>query len=200
MTLETLFEGLCDLLREDHAIERNAKAELRRAKAKITPQTDRSPLPEPFLEVMARDSAHPICQLIGKLPFHWTPPATSKDPLYTEHSRFKTHVELIGPTGLAASSSIRLGLYGMLAHCEYGLRTHPAEETYIMLAGSAFWKVADTPYRQLFASERSYHPSMVPHATRTRDDAFMSIYIWDGDIATDQYRYFGVSDDGGVDG
>ena len=196
MTLATLFDGLCDLLCEDHAIERNAKAELRRAAAQITPQPDRTPLSGPFLEVMARDSAHPICRLIGELPFHWTPPATSSDPLYTEHSHFKAHVELLGPTGLAASSKIRLGLYGMLPHAEYGLRTHPAEETYIMLAGSAFWQVADAPYRQLFAGERSHHPSMVPHATRTQDDAFMSVYIWDGDIATDKYRYFGLPDGG----
>jgi len=36
---------------------------------------------------------------------------------------------------------------------------------------------------------------MVPHATRTGDDAFMSIYIWDGDIAAEKYRYFGLPDD-----
>lgn len=69
-----------------------------------------------------------------------------------------------------------------------------------MLAGSAFWKVADAPYQQLFAGQRSHHPSMMPHATRTQDDAFMSIYIWDGDIATDNYRYFGLPDDEGSSG
>ena len=78
---------------------------------------------------------------------------------------------------------------------EYGLRTHPAEEIYIMLAGSAFWKVTDSPYQQLFPRERSHHQSMVPHSTRTGEDAFMSIYVWDGDIATDEYRYFGLPDD-----
>jgi hypothetical protein len=36
---------------------------------------------------------------------------------------------------------------------------------------------------------------MMPHASRTGDDAFMSIYIWDGDIATDQYTYFGLPED-----
>ena len=38
---------------------------------------------------------------------------------------------------------------------------------------------------------------METHATRTGEDAFMSIYVWDGDIATDQYRYFGLPDDEG---
>ena len=199
MTLEILMEGLCGLLSEDYPIERNAKAELQRAtKAASPPQPSTklafTKLADPFLEVMAHDSAHPICHLIGGLPFCWAPPQTSLDPLYKEHSHFKAHVELLGPTGLVASSRVRIGLYGMLPHSEYGLRTHPAEETYIMLAGSAFWKVADAPYQQLFAGQRSHHPSMMPHATRTQDDAFMSIYIWDGDIATDNYRYFGLPD------
>ena len=204
MTLAALFEGLCDLLSEDYPIERHAKEELRRARQGMepppAPATSPPPLRAPFLEVMGRDSAHPVCHLIRELPFHWAPPQTSSDPLYQEHSHFKAHVELLGPTGLVASSRVRIGLYGMLPHCEYGLRTHPAEETYIMLAGSAFWKLADAPYQQRFAGQRSYHPSMMPHATRTQDDAFMSIYVWDGDIATDQYRYFGLPEDQGADG
>ena len=195
MKLAMLFEGLCDLLSKDSTIEKNAIAELRRAKTEISPPQDPTSLPTPFLEVMKRDSAHPVCHLISQLAFHWAPPNTSSNPLYREHSHFKAHVELLGPTGLVASSRIRLGLYGMLPHSEYGLRTHPAEETYVMLAGSAFWKLADATYQQRVVGQRSYHPSMMPHATRTQDDAFMSIYIWDGDIATDQYQYLGHPQD-----
>ena len=200
MTLAKLFAGLGDLLCEDYPIERHARAELLRAQMEIGSTQEPTFLPAPFLEVMNRDSAHPLCHLISQTPFHWAPPTTSSDPLYKDHSHFKAHVELLGPTGLVTSSRVRIGLYGMLPHCEYGLRTHPAEETYIMLAGSAFWKIADAPYQQLFAGQRSHHPSMVPHATRTGEDAFMSIYIWDGDIATDQYRYFGLPDDEGSAG
>ncbi len=195
MALENLFDELCDILDGTTSIERHAQAELQRAKAQVPPKDDAVTLAPPFLDVMAQDAALPICDLIVKLPFQWAPPKTSSDPLYEEHSHFKAHVELLGPTGLVVSSKVRIGLYGMLPHCEYGLRTHPAEETYIMLAGSAFWKVADAPYQRLFAGQRSHHPSMVPHATKTRDDAFMSIYIWDGDIATDEYRYFGLPED-----
>ena len=150
MTLATLIEELRDLLCEDYPIERHARAELRRvlsrrAQTEIALPQDPAPLPGPILEAMNRDGAHPICRLIETLPFHWAPPQTSADPLYQEHSHFKAHVELLGPGGLLASSKIRLGLYGMLPHCEYGLRTHPAEETYIMLAGSAFWNWLTLP-------------------------------------------------------
>ena len=199
MTLAALFEGLSDLLCADYPIERNAQAELRAelpaANTRARLPRDPVSLPSPFLEVMNRDDAHPVCHLISYLPFHWAPPQTSSDPLYQEHSHFKAHVELLGPNGLVASSKVRIGLYGMLPNYEYGLRTHPAEEIYIMLAGSAFWKVADSPYQQLFPRERSHHQSMVPHSTRTGEDAFMSVYVWDGDIATDEYKYFGLPDD-----
>ena len=195
MALATLFDGLCELLNGDFQIEKHAKSELQRARADILPYQEATRLQAPFLEVMAQKNAHPLCQLIRSLPFHWAPPQTSAEPLYRDHSHFKTHVELIGPNGLAASSKVRIGLYGMLPNCEYGLRTHPAEEIYIMLAGSAFWKVADSPYQQLFPGERSHHHSMVPHATRTGEDAFMSVYVWDGDIATDEYKYFGLPGD-----
>ena len=198
MALTTLFDGLCDLLDDESSIERHAKAELQRARADALPAQESTTLAAPFLEVMAQKNAHPLCPLISSLPFHWAPSQTSSEPLYRDHSHFKAHVELLGPNGLAASSKVRIGLYGMLPDCEYGLRTHPAEETYIMLAGSAFWKVADAPYQQLFPCERSHHPSMVPHATRTGEDALMSIYVWDGDIATDEYRYFGLPDDEGI--
>lgn len=192
MTLSRLFDELSALLSGDYTIEANAIKALQKADAEIDLKYQSSPLSAPFLEVMAQAEAHPICDLIRDIPFYWAPPETSKDPLYKQHSHFKAHVELLGPTGLVPSSEVRVGLYGMLPHSEYGIRTHPAEETYLMLAGNAFWKRGDDAYEQLFTGQRSYHPSMMPHATRTEDSAFMSVYIWDGDISTDQYRYSGI--------
>jgi hypothetical protein len=84
---------------------------------------------------MQQSDAHPLCSDIIEMPFDWCPPETSKSPLYAKHSIFKSHVELVGPVGLVKSESIRLGLYGMLPNSEYGVRTHSAEEIYIMLAG-----------------------------------------------------------------
>ncbi|MDP5348599.1 MAG: dimethylsulfonioproprionate lyase family protein, partial [Paracoccaceae bacterium] len=80
------------------------------------------------LDVMTRPDALPVCSLIAALPFDWAPPQTSSTPLYVEHSRAKVHVELLGPDGLIRSDRVRLGLYGMTPHAEYGIRTHPAEE------------------------------------------------------------------------
>ncbi len=144
---------------------------------------------------MTRADAHPVCALITHLPFHWAPPQSSTDPLYTAHSVAKVHVELLGPGGLVTSDRVRLGLYGMLPHSEYGIRTHPAEEIYVMLAGEADWKRDAEPYAPHGPGARSYHPSMMPHASRTRDMAFMSVYVWHGDISTENYAYAGLPSD-----
>ena len=141
---------------------------------------------------MQQYDAHPLCNDILRMPFDWRPPETSKSPLYEKHSVFKSHVELVGPDGLVKSEIVRLGLYGMLPNSEYGIRTHPAEEIYVMLAGECFWKRGDEPYSCERSNGRSYHPPFLPHASKTEGQAFMSVYTWAGDLSTDAYEYSGL--------
>lgn len=147
---------------------------------------------QPFLDVMTSKDANNICKLILQMPFDWIPPKSSDDPDYTALSDTKALVELLGPDGLIKSEKIRLGLYGILPNTEYGTRIHPAEEIFIMLAGQAEWLCGSHFYEIRNSGEYSYHPSSVPHATRTGHKAFMSLYIWSGDVSIDGYRYFGV--------
>ena len=78
-----------------------------------------------------------------------------------------------------------------MPYSEYGMRTHPAEEVYIMLAGRVDWARGQTSYTDHRPGERSYHPSMMAHANRTHASAFMSTYVWTGDISTKNYVYSG---------
>jgi hypothetical protein len=149
-------------------------------------------LPPEICDVMTVSDADPACETILDAALPWAPPKTSTDPLYVEHSKAKVHVELIGPQGLARATDIRLGLYGMLPGAEYGLRTHPAEEVFVILAGEVDWMRGDADYAPSRTGDRSFHPSMLAHATRTRDLAFMSVYIWLGDISTEHYSYEGL--------
>lgn len=191
--LKELFAELAGVFDGDQPIEIHARNALL-ASADKTPQVvGANTLSQQFLDVMSASDAHPVCSLIAQTPFQWSPPRTSSDPLYIEHSQAKAHVELLGPSGLVHSKVVRLGLYGMLPHAEYGVRTHAAEEIYVMLAGVADWQRADAPYVAHGPGERSYHPSMMEHANRTNDVAFMSVYVWHGDISTDSYMYTGVA-------
>lgn len=192
--LNQLFQALEDVFDDALEIEQAARTALNKARLSgKLPQLAQGadPLPVSIMEVMQRSDAHQACQLITQLPFIWTPPTTSSDPLYIEHSLPKVHVELIGPDGLVPSDEFRIGLYGMRPRAEYGIRTHPAEEVFIMLAGEVDWIRGDAPYAPHGPGTRSYHPSMLPHANRTRDEAFMSIYVWRGDVSTVGYKYKG---------
>lgn len=193
MDLRSLFSELAKVFDGHEAIERYAReALLTAANPDADVPRDTGGLPEPFLTVMAEAEAHPVCRVIARTPLVWRPPQTSSDALYIEHSLPKVHVELIGPDGLVRSNTVRLGLYGMLPNAEYGIRTHPAEETFIMLAGQAYWKQGDRPYALHGPGERSHHPSMLPHATRTAEKAFLSAYVWHGDLSTENYVYEGL--------
>ena len=189
--LKSFLLNLADVFDGDIEIEKTARRELHKvSQAKFS--TKQCPLPAPILSVLQQPDAHPLCGDIIGMPFDWRPPETSNSPLYTKHSIFKSHVELVGPDGLVKSKALRLGLYGMLPNSEYGVRTHPAEEIYIMLAGECYWKRGDAPYCCERSNGRSYHPSLMPHASKTEDRAFMSVYAWVGDLSTDAYEYSGL--------
>ena len=199
--LRELFLGLQDVIDKQQftegrlPIQDTACAELMLAiSADSWPQFRASnfPLSQPFLDVMTRSDAHKVCKDILDIPFEWLPPETSDDPLYVAHSHSKAHVELLGPDGIIQSKSVRLGLYGILPNSEYGIRTHPAEEVFIMLAGEADWLRGTENYQVKQAGEYSYHPSGMCHATKTNHLAFMSVYIWTGDVSTEGYHYLGI--------
>ncbi|MDJ0614518.1 MAG: dimethylsulfonioproprionate lyase family protein [Rhizobiaceae bacterium] len=191
MSLEKLFIALVDVLDGDLDIERAGRDALLKASDKAELSASGHHLPDEYLDIFEEPDAHPVCDLIANTQFEWAPPTTSDDPKYIADSTAKAHVELIGPDGLVKSNQIRMGLYGMLAGHEYGIRTHLAEEVFVMLAGEADWKTGTAEYKPLRAGARSWHPSMKPHANRTRHSAFMSVYIWQGDVSTQSYFYQG---------
>ena len=197
--LAAVFDGRRDI--EKHASDAllaaaDQAATVEVAKTGANKTATSTALAQPYLDVMAASDAHSVCRLIEQIPFEWIPPQTSSDPLYVKHSLAKAHVELLGPGGLVQSDKVRLGLYGMLPESEYGIRTHPAEEIYVMLAGRVDWKRDNNPYIAHGPGERSYHPSMMEHANRTNQLAFMSVYVWYGELSTDNYAYAGVPGSG----
>jgi quercetin dioxygenase-like cupin family protein len=193
VTLGILFRELAGVFDSALPIEKQARAALiEAAPAAMSVQVQGSPLPRQIIEVMQAASAHPACEAVLQTPLPWAPPQTSADPKYVAHSAPKSHVELLGPDGLVKSDKVRLGLYGYIPGAEYGIRTHPAEEVFIMMAGQAWWKRGDEPYKLHGPGERAHHPSMLPHATRTTDNSFMSAYVWCGDLSTQNYVYEGL--------
>ncbi len=191
-SLHHLFLALAEALDGDLPIEtKGREALLKHANDAFSDPAASTPLPQTVLDIMAAEGAHPCCSILASAPLPWAPPITSDDPDYLAVSTRKALVELIGPEGLVKSNDIRMGVYGIQPGVDYGIRTHPAEEIFVTIAGRADWLMADEGYTEHGPGSRRYHRSMVPHATRTRDSAFMSIYIWTGDVSFENYVYSG---------
>lgn len=190
-SLRELYLSLADALDGNLQIEKAGRQALQQT-ADEAFAGDSAQLPQPIVDVMQATDAHPCCELLAASPLPWAPPISTTDPDYLEVSKRKVLAELVGPDGIVKSNQIRLGVYGILPDVHYGIRTHPAEEVFVMLAGRADWLRDDEEFREYGVGTRRHHPSMMRHATRTRDSAFMSIYIWQGDVSYDNYVYSGT--------
>jgi hypothetical protein len=99
--------------------------------------------------------------------------------------------ELIGPNGMIFHPTVRAGLFMQIADLDYVTRTHPAEETFVMLGGAGYWTCnGSTPQRQT-AGAYIHHPSNAPHTSVTKDDPVIAAWRWTGDIAYEGYTLTG---------
>ena len=95
--------------------------------------------------------------------------------------------ELLGPTGQFHHPSLRVGLYVQWPGVHYGLRTHPAEETYCLLGGRSYWATGHAKPRRHRTGDIIHHPSLIPHQTLTRAAPLVAAWRWSGDIAFEGY-------------
>lgn len=190
-SLAHLFRALAAVCDDGLEIEIAARRALEKAADKAVFKGTVSVLPATFQAILSDEGAHPVCAEIARTPLPWMIPQTSDDPTYVKDSRKKLIVELLGPDGIVPARGIRVGLYGIAPGAYYGYRTHPAEEVFVMLAGTADWAKGSTGFETLGTGGRAYHPSMTRHATITRDLAFLSLYVWCGDVSYSGYNYQG---------
>lgn len=133
--------------------------------------------PHPGREVIAAALPHIV----------WTDAAGALPGLKPDWAAGMLVNELLGPSGQFFHPEIRVGLFVQQAGFHYGLRTHPAEETYILLGGSSHWATGgDAPTRR-HTGETVFHPAMIPHQTLTTESPFIATWRWSGDIAYEGY-------------
>ena len=86
------------------------------------------------------------------------------------------------------AEGVRAGLLVQRANTYYPLHAHEAEETYVMLAGEGIWRRgAERPARRR-PGDVIFHPSKIPHATRTGARPLFAAWRWSGDIGLESYR------------
>jgi mannose-6-phosphate isomerase-like protein (cupin superfamily) len=88
--------------------------------------------------------------------------------------------ELIGCRGAIASEKLACGFLLLGPDIDYPSHHHTAEEVYVVLAGNAYWRCGNEPWRKRPPGTVIYHPSDMPHSMRTSDEPLLALYVWHG--------------------
>ncbi len=99
--------------------------------------------------------------------------------------------ELIGPDGMVFHPRVRVGLFIQRAGLDYFTRTHPAEETFVMLGGAGYWTCNGSAPQRHTVGDYIHHPSGAPHASVTLNVPLIAAWRWTGDIAYEGYTLTG---------
>lgn len=99
--------------------------------------------------------------------------------------------ELIGPNGMIFHPTVRVGLFMQITGLDYVTRTHPAEETFVMLEGTGYWTCNGSTPKHQTTGAYIHHPSNAPHTSETKDDPLIAAWRWTGDIAYEGYELTG---------
>lgn len=170
-------------------------AALRQSRFSLSDQPPASPpLLDQVNEALAL-SSHPIAGLIANvLPvIRWQHAGLENGRIRADVAVQMLTAEIIGPTGMIHSSTVRAGLFLQAKHVAYTSRSHAAEETYVALTDSGRWSLYDSAPAQRTTGEVIFHPSMAPHATFTGADPLLAIWRWSGDIAWESYVMAGTT-------
>ena len=104
------------------------------------------------------------------------------------HGR-STHCKIVGPDGTVRDDTFLFGSFLIVPDTVYPLHSHAARETYVILSGQARWWNDDAGYRERMPGEVIVHEPWQPHAMRTDQEPLLTLWIWQGDISFDSYRY-----------
>lgn len=140
-----------------------------------------------------QDEQYPLSQLLARcLPLlNWYCAGLEDGRIRPEIAQNMLTSELIGPTGLFYNDTVRMGLFIQSANLNYVTRSHLAEETFVMLAGSGNWSTNDGPANRQIAGDFIHHPSDMPHACYTEATPLIAAWRWSGDIGWDSYALKG---------
>ena len=105
-------------------------------------------------------------------------------PTWPDLSSRICFAQIIGPRGVMDDRSVHVGLTLMAPLTLYPLHSHPAVETYLVLSGSADWRVERTPFEPRGPGALIFHRSGIGHAMRTGSDAMLALFFWRGDLET----------------
>lgn len=136
------------------------------------------------------EDAHPLAEAIlaaGPL-IPWYHAGLDDGKIPADVARRMLTAELVGPDGLIEDTRVRVGIFWQGPGVDYPVRSHAAEETYIMLAGEGHWSLDLADHAPRTQGEVIFHPSYAPHASRTHDKPLLATWRWGGEISWESYK------------
>ncbi|MGB3148514.1 MAG: dimethylsulfonioproprionate lyase family protein [Paracoccaceae bacterium] len=98
------------------------------------------------------------------------------------------YAEIASPSGPIVLSDYRFGIFYQQPDSYYALHNHDADETYVIVAGGAFWTAGDDQ-RARVVGDYIHHPSLMPHAFRTGEAGMVALWLWSGDVNIHSYAF-----------
>jgi mannose-6-phosphate isomerase-like protein (cupin superfamily) len=106
------------------------------------------------------------------------------DPKWPDLGSRVAFAQLVGSRGLTDDDFVNLGLTLMAPRTHYPLHAHPAIEVYLVLSGTAGWRIQGQPFRTQPPGSLLLHRSGIGHAMLTNAEPLLALYVWRGDLAT----------------
>ena len=123
----------------------------------------------------------------------YTPPPHAKNKDAYEFSNRLGCYSLIGKDAPYASDALRLFVVYMPANLHYPWHTHPAEEIYLVISGSAIFKRQNQTDEHLQEGQTMFHQSQQPHAIITKDEPMLSLVAWRNHLDSPPILVDGIS-------
>lgn len=127
------------------------------------------------------DLAQSVAALTGTLTWTYSYPT---DPRWPELGQKVAFSQIVGARGILASSRLYLGLTLIAPHTHYPAHRHPAIETYLVIAGNAWWQLDDAPESRHAPGSLILHPRNAAHAMRTEAEPLLALFSWHGEIGS----------------
>ena len=191
--LRDLFVNLAGILaRGDEQIARPGAGALRRQAVSVFGGAPcRIGLLDRFAELVERNE--PFVGGVRQCPqsLDWRHSASRDGRISGELSQRMLTVEPVGDTGMAYDKSCRVGLFAQDASVDYPVRTHKAEELFVMVAGSGYRRQSGMPERIRLPGDRIRHASGERHASRTAGEPLIALWVRAGDARFETYELSG---------
>jgi hypothetical protein len=97
-------------------------------------------------------------------------------------------VRLIGPDAGFISDQLRFGIFLLAPNTTYPLHSHAAEEIYVPISGSGFWRSQESSYVPRQPGSIVHLRPWIPHALRSGTEPLLMIWVWFGEIDFDAYQ------------